>query len=515
MKKITLVLLIVILLITGCGDDGDKEAFVATYPTDILVLSPLGEVAANSKRVLRNMNEGIYKYDEKGMLTPGIAESVDVSMEDDFIIFDIKLKPGIKFHNGKELNSEDVKYSYERLAGMVDGITTDMVAGGGIWQNLLNGNEERGFKKGKIELIDDLNLKVYLDNSFGVLTAQHSLADGFLVPSNYTELEQREHPIGVGPYKFVSHTPGSNINFERFEDYYGELPEIELVEFRKYSDQATIPLAFYSGEVDLLELNNESYDKVKSDGYEIVDSLSNDVRVMYMNQRKGRIFENKDLRVAINHAINKEKMLKAISNGKGVILDSHLTPFLEEYYNSELKNYYEYDIEKAKHYLKKSGYENGIELELKTVVQNEVEQDIAALIIEDLEKVGIKVKNVAMPWNNFYEEVYVGHDFDLALLNVVGYPEPFKVLSRYETGQSGNMPGFSNERYDKLLVEAQMNIDHKESVEIYKELQEILTKDAVGVFTIDPGRSVALGEGYTGYKNYPFAYVDISSIKRR
>ncbi len=520
MKKTIGILMILTLLLTACGQKNsgsknDEEVFIASYPTDILVKSPQGTVAASTKRVLRNMNEGIYKYDDNGDLQLGIAKSVETRKEGDYIVFNIELRDDVKFHNGKDLTSEDVKYSYERLAGLIDGIDLSMVQGGGNFKNLLNGDESEGYVKGKINIIDAYNLELYVDSGYGILTSKHSLADGFLVPGDYSEEDQRKHPIGVGPYKFVTHKEGDYISFKRFDDYYGDKPEVKNLEFRKYSDQSTLPLAFYSGEVDILNLNNENYEKVNKDGYDITDGLSNDVRVLYMNQREGKIFSNKDLRVAFNHAINKEKMLKSISNGRGAILHSHFTPVLKNYYNNNLENYYDYNEEKAKKLIKKSGFDISKEIVMKTVVENEIEQDLAALIIEDLAKVGITVKNDPVPWNVYYEEVYKDHNYDLAILNVVGYPDPFRMLSRYETNASSNLPGFSNERFDQILREIQAMDDKEEEVKYYKELQEILTEDAVGVFTIDPGMSVALSKNYKGYKIAPFAYVNIPSVKRR
>lgn len=526
-KKILAAVCLAAMLLTGCGSDGNAtnnsstdtavadEAFIATYPADFISLAPLADVSANTKMVLRNMHEGIYKISPDSSLEPGVAETIDISKEDGYLVFDIVLKNNVKFHNGKNLTSEDVKYSYERLAGLVDGITPDMVTGSGYFPQLLNGEEE-GYKKGKFEIIDDYHLKVYMDDSYGTLTTMYTLADGLLVPSNYSEEEQKEHPIGVGAYEFVEYEEGDHISMKAFEDYYGEAPEIKDVEFRKYADESTLPLAFENGEIDILNLNNENYDKIKEEGYEISEGLSNDVRVLYMNEREGRPFANKDLRMAFEYAIDKDKMYKAIANGRGAILYSHMSPKLEEYYNDELKDIYAYNPEKAKEYLEKAGYKEGLEVTIKTVAENDIEQDMASLIIEDLEKVGVKAVNEPIPWNTYYEEVYKGYNYDLAILNIVGYPDPSRILSRYE-GESGkNMPGYINSEYDKLINEARKSVDQgKESIEKYKELQKLLTEDAVGVFTIDPGVATAVSDGYEGYENYPFAFVDISLIERK
>ena len=518
MKKKILTLIMLSFLLVGCGkgaENNSDETFVATYPADFMSIAPLADESANSKMVLRNMHEGIYKYNTDGSLEPGVAESIDVSKDGEYLVFDIVLKDGVKFHNGKDLTSEDVKYSYERLAGLIDGITPDMVTGSGYFKQLLNGEDE-GFKKGKIEIIDENHLKVYLDGSYGTLTSMYTLADGLLVPAGYSEEEQSEHPVGVGPYEFVEYIEGDHISMAAFEDYYGEKPSVKNVEFRKYADESTIPIAFENGEIDLLTLSNENYDRIKEEGYEVSEGLSNDVRVLYMNEREGKLFNNKDLRYAVNYAIDKEKLLNSISNGRGAVLYSHFTPVLKDYYNDNLKDIFPYDTEKAKEYLEKAGYKDGFEVSIKTVAENDIEQDLAALIIEDLAKVGITAKNDPIPWNTYYEEVYKGFNFDMAILNVVGYPDPSRVLSRYESVSGKNMPGFSNAEYDKIIEEARQSIDQEEeSKNKYKELQKLITEDAPGVFTIDPGVATAISKEYTGYKNYPFAFVDISLIERK
>lgn len=518
MKKNIVAIVLLLVFLVGCGkgsNNASEDTFVATYPADFISVAPLADESANTKMVLRNMHEGIYKYNTDGFLDLGIAENIDITKEDEYIVFNIKLKDGVKFHNGKEVTSEDVKYSYERLAGLVDGITPDMVAGSGYFKQLLNGEEE-GFKKGKIEIIDDNTLKVYMDGSMGTLTTMYTIADGLIVPSDYSEDEQAEHPIGVGPYEFVEYMEGDHISMKAFEDYYGEVPDVKEVEFRKYADSSTMPIAFENKEIDLLTVNNENYERIKEEGYEISESLSNDVRVLYMNERAGKLFENKDLRYAINYAIDKEKMLNAISNGRGAVLYSHFTPVLGEYYNDNLKDVFSYNPEKAKEYLSKAGYENGLSVSIKTIAENEIEQDLVALIIEDLEKIGINAKNDPIPWNTYYEEVYKGFNFDMAILNVVGYPDPSRVLSRYESKSGKNMTGFNDQNYDRIIDEARQSVEQDSiSKEKYKELQRIITEDGLGVFTIDPGVATAISKDYTGYKDYPFAFVDISLVERK
>ncbi len=499
----------------------DEEPFIATYAADPTFISPLGDVSAETKRVLRNMHEGLYKVNPDGTLSEGVASSITFEHEEPYITAEIQLKEGITFHNGDPLNADAVRYSIERLSGLVDGITSEDVTGSGYWGSLMNPPVEEGSeeepRQGNIEIIDDYHLKVTMLDDYGILTTMYSLADALLVPPSVSEDDQKAHPVGLGPYQFVEYQEGNYISMSRFEDYYGDKPEVKNVEFHKYADTATLPIAFESGAIDILGLTRETYDKYSEQDLYIHEGYSNDVRALYFNLRDDSIFNNKDLRLAFQHGIDKEKMNETLTNGRGTILYTHMTPFLDLYYNSDLEGIYEYDLAKAKEHLEAAGYAEGdLSLTLKTVAENNVEQDMAVLIQEDLAALGIDITIDSVPWATYYEEVYRGYNYELAILNVVGYPDPSRVLSRYMTDASGNLAGIDLPEIDELLNEARQSTDQEGlAVDNYKQVQAILAEEAYNVFLLDPGVQTVLSAEYEGYENFPFAFTDISTIKYR
>lgn len=535
-KKFLILVIVAVLALSGCSDKKNKETenkketepvetatenkydneevFTATYPVDFTGIAPLEDEGAGTKMVLRNMQEGLFRYEPSGSLADGVLEKCEVTSDGTYLIFDLKLKENVKFHNGKNLTTEDVKYSLMRVAGLVPEIPKGTLLGVDYWDTLLNGDPEKGQAKGKIEIIDDYNMKLYLDDALGVLSTKYAMADAVLVSSDYPESSQRENPVSIGKYKFVEYVPGDHITFQRFEDYYGEKPEIKNAEFKKYADGSTVPIAFEAGDIDIMDLTNENRNLYESKGLYIDSRPSNNVRILYFNMRDGKIFADKNLRLAVQHAIDKEKMNQTLTSGKGTILNTHMTPVHEKYYNETLENYYPYDVEKAKEYLKQTSYPDGFDITIKTVAENDLEQDMASLIIEDLKAIGINAVNEPVPWNTYYEEIYRGHNYDLTILNIVGYADPYLMISRYKTDVSGNMPGLSNGEFDLLLDEAKMNLEEdSNSIDAYRRMQEILTEESVGVFTIDPGTNMVLSEKYTGFEYYPFAFIDIGTIK--
>ena len=98
-------------------------------------------------------------------------------------------------------------------------------------------------------------------------------------------------------------------------------------------------------------------------------------------------------------------------------------------------------------------------------------------------------------------------------MRVAGYPDPQRILQRYETNYSSNMGNYSNKKVNLLLKEATETYDINRRVDIYKEIQKLLNEDIASIYLMDQGVAVALSSKYTGYKTYPFAFIDVSTIK--
>ena len=98
----------------------------------------------------------------------------------------------------------------------------------------------------------------------------------------------------------------------------------------------------------------------------------------------------------------------------------------------------------------------------------------------------------------------------------MGYPDPSRVLSRYMSDARGNLAGFAIPEIDELLEEARTTTDQDGlAVENYKKVQAILAEEALNVYLIDPGAQTVLSERYEGYQSYPFAFIDLSTVKYR
>ncbi len=487
------------LAFTGCSEKENNDKKISmTIPikVDFNSIAPDKDISAATEEVIRNMNATLIRFDpDSKSLVPGLAKSYTVS--DDGTSYTFQLRDNLKFHNDKVITPEDVKFSFERLAGL-NGAPPIM----GDWAKILE----------KVEITNDNKIIVHIKNNEKSSSDIYKIADVSIIPAGSNEKDLEKHPIGAGAYKFVEYLPGQKLVLESFDNYYLGKPEVEKVEFRVYKEGAGRVLSFKNKEIDFLPLTPETTKEIKKmEGIEVVSSLGNDVNVFYLNHNY-EPFKNKNVRQAIWQSIDMDRVINNLSLNGAQKLSSHMSPYLKEFYNSNLQNKYPYNPEYAKKLLKESGYEN-LSFTLNTISENNFENDMALLIKEDLQQVGINMNINPIPWGQYLPKVYKNRDYEAAILRIAGYPDPQRILQRYKSDFSSNMGNYSNPRVDELLILAKNTYNKEQLQDIYKEIQLNLTNDISAVYLLDQGVSIALSPKFTGYKIYPFAFIDVSSIK--
>lgn len=499
-KRIVAVLMsFALLALGGCSDEKPEQnnRMVVPIKVGFNSIAPDTDFSAATKEVIRNMNAGLMRFDpDSRKLVPGLAQSYEIKNDGRTYIF--KLRDNLKFHNGKSITPEDVKYSFERVAGLKTG--KPIV---GDWKKNLE----------SVKVLDDKTVEINIKDGEQKSSDIYNIADVSIIPNGITEAELEKHPIGAGPYKFGEYIPGQKLVLDAFDDYYLGAPEVKEVEFKFYKEGAGRVLSFKNGEIDYLPLDLESKKEISKDkNVEIVSNLGNDVNVLYLNN-SFKPFQDKKVRQAIWEGIDVQRIINGIALPKATKLGSHMSPYLKEFYENGLENKYPYNPEKARELLLEAGYNNNLTFTLTTIAENNFDNDMALFIKEDLSKIGVTVNVNPIPWGQYLPEVYKQHKYEAALLRVAGYPDPHRILQRYKTGYSSNMGEYSNPEVDKLLAQANHTYNQEDKIKIYKKIQDILNEDIAAVYLLDQGVSVALSPRFTGYKTYPYAYIDISSIK--
>ncbi|HHX22908.1 MAG: ABC transporter substrate-binding protein [Tepidanaerobacteraceae bacterium] len=471
-------MLILVLTITGCGSqestvENDGGTLVIALPRDIPTLDPANHRLREAENVIRNIFDGLITKTHDGKIVPEIAESWEIISDTEW---EFKIREGVTFHNGEPLTADDVVFSFERIIkeGAMEGQTSPRKG--------LMGSTSDVYK------VDDYTVR--FNNDEPNPTFLHGIAHQQIIPKDYFEEVGidgfLEHPVGAGPFKFVSGTLNDQIVLERYDDYYGGSPEIppvgppalKRVIFKVIPETSSAIAALKNGEVNIISaIPPDMVQNLRDDPNINVKTVQGTRVYMLEMNNKMPPFDNPKVRQAMNYAINTDMILETIYEGNATRLSGALMPYSLGA-NPNLKPY-EYNPEKAKQLLKEAGVTN-----LKVVIDTEPKrQNVASAMAAMLQEIGIDAQVRNWEWGVLQSEIENGArqmymtDWGDSWLDPVGFLNP-----KFKTNDRGNWSHYSNEKVDKLLTEAERIVDVERREEIYHEVEEILYEEAPIVF---------------------------------
>ncbi len=492
------VLLTLTIALGGCSGDkaGESSKIVVGIPQDLEdSLDPHKTVAAGTREVLFNMYEGLVKPDSDGNIIPAVAEKYDIS--EDGKTYTFSIRTDVKFHNGDLVTAEDVKYSIEKTAGMLD--DESLVA---AFSNI-----------SAVNIVDERTVEIKLNEANADFLADLSSTNACIIPKSNATPDAT--PIGTGPYKFVSRSPQENIVMERFDEYWGEKPNLKNVVFKIESNADAIVMDLKGGSIDMyLHMTNTQITQLGS-GFTIYEGAMNLVQALYLNN-KVEPFDDIKVRQAMCYAIDTQEMLDLTSDGKGSPLGSSMFPAFKKYFLPELANMYPKNVELAKELLKEAGYENGFEMSIVVPSNYQPHVDTAQVLIEQLAKVGIKAKLNLVEWNTWLSETYTNRNYEATVIGVdASNLAANAMLGRFYSKADNNFVNYSNKEYDELYLKTLTCIDDEERTAMFKRMETILAEDSASVYLQDMAEFVALNDRFEGYEFYPLYILDISKIKEK
>lgn len=395
------------------------------------------------------------------------------------------LRPNLKFHNGRDITSQDIVWSYNNY---VDPQVASPFAA--------------AFKKIKtINALDKDTIKITLDQPFAP----------FLVDLSLLKILPREagSTIGSGPFK-VSSLSKSNVLLERVKMMDNR---VERVNFILVQDANTRFLKLKQKEVDLLQntLDLHLIKEVKKDDKLVFESQPGITYQYLISNLNDPILKNIKVRQAIAHAINREKIIKFLLSGAATEATSLLSP-QNKYFKSGLKNY-SHDIEKAKTLLDEAGFRDSdgdgplsrFKLEYKTSNSTDA-TDLAQALRDQLRVVGIDINVRTYEWGTFYQDLKIGN-FQVASGRLVGITDPdiyFDIFSSTRFAPEGRNRGFySNKELDILLEKGRTTTDFNKRRSIYDKIQEIVANEIPYISLWHLNNIAAYRNGITGYEMYP------------
>ena len=366
-------------------------AITITYKDDVATLDPAIGYDWQNWSMIKSLFDGLMDY-EPGTTTlrPELAESYEISP--DGKIFTFKLRQGVKFHNGREMTADDVKYSLDRVTN-----PKTQSPGAGFFASINGYDDVAGGKSESlagVTVVDPSTVKIELSRPDA--TFLHVMAINFshVVPREEVEkygADFGKHPVGTGAYKMAEWTLGQRLVFERNADYWHKgLPYIDKITFEIGQEPIVALLRLQNGEVDVPGdgIPPAKFQEVMADPEQkarVVEGGQLQTGYVTMNTQMPP-FDNVKVRQAVNMAINKDRIVKLINN-RAVPANQPLPPSMPGY--DKAFTGYAFDVDKAKALLGEAGHPQGFETEL-FVMNTDPNPRIAQAIQQDLAAIGIK-----------------------------------------------------------------------------------------------------------------------------
>ena len=295
--------------------------------------------------VLYAIHDALVKPLPGNPMAPSLAESWTVSP--DHRVYDFKLREGLRFHNGDPFTAEDVRFSFYRSKGFK--ILREKVR--------------------EVEIVGTHRVRFHMHEPWpDFMTFYGSLTSGagWIVPRKYVEKVGddgfKRHPIGLGPYKFVSHTPGVELVMEAYESYWRKVPHVKRLVFKSVPDAATRLAMLKRGEVDVAYLLEGALAQEAKRDPNLKLAFSSGIALFFMeffDQWDPKSpWHDRRVRLAANYAIDRAALSDLDTLGASRPTGSFIPRKLEFALPIEP---YPYDPAKAKQLLAEAGYPNGFD----------------------------------------------------------------------------------------------------------------------------------------------------------
>jgi len=453
-------------------------------------LDPHQMVAAGTaglREVLFNVFEGLVKPTPDGELIPAVAEGFTV----DGNVYTFTLREGVRFHNGDPVTVADVVYSIERSADATN-VTTFVSALSVVTH---------------VEAVDQRTVRIEIEAPDNEFLAFLTIA---IIPAGYGD--QAGHPIGTGPFRFVSHTPQESLVLERFEDYWGTPAYLDRVTFRIFGSGDALALALGAGAVDIAgHLTVDMVRQIPPTHY-YLEGTMNLVQALYLNNLVEPL-DNVLVRRALSYAVDVQQIMDILSGGMGHPTGSGMHPGFVRYFHEGLVGFYPHDPQRARELLAEAGFPDGFDLTI-TVASNYTPHVITAeIIVEQLRAVDVRAVIELVEWTWWVSEVNVGRQFEATVIGIAARDLTARsMLERWVSDNSRNFINFYSPEYDAVFAQAQATTDMEEQVRLYRRLQEILAEEAASVYLQDMVNLVAINRDLAGFRFYPLSAIDLSTV---
>lgn len=469
----------------------DGGIFILGIGSDPNVMNPLYAGDRVTMTINNALFSPLYVIDAEGTYYY-LAESVTPS--EDFLTYTLKLKEGLKWHDGEAITADDVIFTIES--------TLDESQGAKSRSSFIVDGEPV-----KVEKVDELTVNFILPEIS--VPFESTLAGIRPIPEHVFQGEEdlakspkNLEPIGSGPFKFKEFKSGEKVELVRFDDYFDGKANLDSIVFRVVADANAQNTALLNGELSAKYISTADLEKIESDGNFNVETFKEGLVSNMVFKLNNEALQDKNVRKAIAYAINKDEIITGVY-GSEEYADKAYTVFAPttQYFTENVEKY-EYNVEKAKELLKDAGYEE-VDLRLAYINSSKEQEGFGLIMQQQLKEVGINLELIPMERGAFYEKLLnaSSSDFDLAFNGYIMGLEPNGYRYLFTEGSSNNFMGYVNKEMDPMWDKGVVETDQVKRAEIYENIQVELMDDMVEYPIVYPSAIVAVNKKFGGVED--------------
>ncbi len=450
---------------TSCARKPGPDTLVMIIESSPANLDPRVGLDAQSERIDGLLFDNLLSRDEHLSVKPGLAERWEIPDPKTYVFH---LRKGLRFSNGSPLTSRDVKWSFDSLL-----------------QGKVRSTKAAAYRfVDHIDAPDDQTVIFHLKQPWTALLWNVAGGGGMGIVPYGSGAEVSQHPVGSGPFRFVSAEQDKEVIIERNDNYWGDKTKLTRVCFAVVPDTTTRALELRKGSADL-EINALTPDMETALAHEPHLALMRGpgTRLAYMAfNLRDPILKDVRVRRAMAYALDRGPLIRYLLGGEARPADSVLPP--ESWAYDPRVEKYDYDPAKARHLLDDAGYseQNGIRFHLvmKTSTE-EASRAMAAVFQQQLREVGIALDIRSFEFATFFSDVTHG-EFQIYSLRWIGGNEDPDIFEyAFDSARiipnGANRQYYSNPRVDALIAKASTELDQNARKQDYAEIQQILAED--------------------------------------
>ena len=466
---------------------GKKDSVVLALALEPPGLDPTASAASSiGEIVLYNVFETLTKINADGSVSPLLAESWEVSP--DLKTTTLRLRKGVRFHNGEPFNAQAVKFSFDRAGG-----------------DKSTNKDKRTFASVATQVLDEHTVAVLhqtIEPEFLFLLGQATA----IIVEPKSAAKNATKPVGTGPYQLAAWSKGASVTLRAWDGYRSASSvRIRRATFRFIPDPAAQVAALLAGDVDVFaRVTPRSVAQFQANArFQVLVSGSRAKTILAINNARKPL---NDVRVrrAIAAAIDRKAVIDGGGDGYGVPIGSHYVPGAFGYVDTTGIN--PYDVDKAKALLAEAGVKLPLTLTM-TLPPAPYARQGGEVIAAQLAKVGIIAKLQNVEWAQWLSGTYGSKNYDLTLISHV---EPFDL---------GNFAkpdyywGYASPQFNALFEKIQTTTRPADRARLLGDAQRLLAQDAACAFLYQPQWVTVAAKNLRGlWKDMPVFVNDLAAL---